>query len=208
MVPRTWSSHAHLVQWRKELTKDTSAWTTRPDRYARTTQRKGAGRDGGITLIWGEPDWTIDSVAKPCTTCTRRWACRCEPYSGGNVVALQTSSQPANALSETEKEEIMSIMNQPVYRDPHTRSCRNEGRYLASESTMYRLLRESQQLAHRQRSAPAHRYEKLAGRATTERSVELGLLKGPVRGMFFYLYLMVSRKIVAFSVHEEECAFW
>ena len=74
---------------------------------------------------------------------------------------------------------------------------------------MYRLLRESQQLAHRQRSAPAQR-EVAAGRATTERSVELGTyLKGPVRGMFFYLYLMVdlfSRKIVAFSVHEEECA--
>ena len=74
-------------------------------------------------------------------------------------------AKPANALSETEKEEIMSIMNQPVYRDktPHqiVPQLADEGRYLASESTMYRLLRESQQLAHRQRSAPAHRYEKL-----------------------------------------------
>ena len=125
-------------------------------------------------------------------------------------------AKPANALSETEKEEIISIMNQPVYRDktPHqiVPQLADEGRYLASESTMYRLLRESQQLAHRQRSAPAHRYEKLPRVARQPNEVwswDITYLKGPVRGMFFYLYLMVdlfSRKIVAFSVHEEECA--
>ena len=93
----------------------------------------------------------------------------------------------------------MSIMNQPVYRDktPHqiVPQLADEGRYLASESTMYRLLRESQQLAHRQRSAPAHRYEKLPRVARQPNEVwswDITYLKGPVRGMFFYLYLMVD----------------
>ena len=41
------------------------------------------------------------------------------------------------------------------------------------------------------------------------RSTHLTFLRGPVRGMFFYLYLIVdlySRKIVAWSVHDEESA--
>ena len=41
------------------------------------------------------------------------------------------------------------------------------------------------------------------------RSTHLTFLRGPVRGMFFYLYLIVdlyNRKIVAWSVHDEESA--
>ena len=59
------------------------------------------------------------------------------------------------------------------------------------QSTMYRLLREAQQLAH-------------SGRRRRIGTTDIAYLKGPVRGMFFYLYLMACRKIVAFSVHEEE----
>ena len=109
----------------------------------------------------------------------------------------------------------MSIMNQPVYRDktPHqiVPQLADEGRYLASTvDDVPSAQGISTTGAPPAVGAGASVREVAAGRATTERSVELGhyLLKGPVRGMFFYLYLMVdlfSRKTGS-SVHEEECA--
>jgi len=125
-------------------------------------------------------------------------------------------AQPANALSESEREEVMAVMNQPANQDktPHqiVATLADTGCYLASESTMYRLLRDAEQLAHRQRSAPPQRHEKQPRVACGPNEVwswDITYLKGPARGLFFYLYLMVdlfSRKIVAWSVHEEESA--
>ena len=77
---------------------------------------------------------------------------------------------------------------------------------------MYRILRADKLLAHRQRSAPARRHEPTARVATGPNQIwswDITLLPSPVRGMFFYLYLIVdiySRKIVAWQVYGRECA--
>ena len=71
-------------------------------------------------------------------------------------------SEPSNKLSKEEREEVLQVVNTPVYRDlspsqivPHLA---DEGIYLASESTMYRILREEDQVSHRERSkAPEKR---------------------------------------------------
>nr|WP_168185713.1 IS3 family transposase [Acidiferrobacter sp. SPIII_3] len=86
----------------------------------------------------------------------------------------------------------------------------DEGRYIASESTLYRLLRAANQLAHRGRAKtpdtrpiPRHR----ARGANTLWCWDISYLPGPVSGQFFFLYLVLdiySRKIVAHEVHEEE----
>ena len=130
---------------------------------------------------------------------------------GGATERRGSRAKPANALSETEKEEIMSIMNQPVYRDktPHqiVPQLADEGRYLASESTMTVCSGNSTTGAPPAVGAGASVREVAAGRATTERSVELGHYQGPVRGMFFYLYLMVdqSQDCRVFCMRKKVC---
>ena len=122
----------------------------------------------------------------------------------------------ANRLSEAERARVIDVLNAPAYRDKGPNQIvpllADEGEYLASESTMYRILREEKQLAHRERSAPRRRYEPLVRQASAPNQVwswDITWLRSAVRGLFYYLYLIVdlySRKIVAWSVHAEECA--
>jgi hypothetical protein len=84
------------------------------------------------------------------------------------------------------------------------------GQYLASESTMYRVLREEQQLAHRGRTAVPQRRAAPSHDATGPNQVwswDITYLKSPVRGVFWYLYLILdiwSRKIVGWTVATTE----
>jgi transposase InsO family protein len=158
--------------------------------------------------------------------CRKRAACEALGLSPRTVQRWQrdglhdrrggTRAQPANRLSEAERARVLSLLNAPAYRDksPHqvVALLADEGCYVASESTMYRILRAERQLAHRQRSAPARRYEPVARVARGPNQLwswDITFLRSPVRGWFFYLYLIVdvySRKIVAWMVHEEERA--
>jgi len=86
------------------------------------------------------------------------------------------------------------------------------GRYLASEATIYRILRSVGQLAHRSRSRPAtvHRPgEHVATGPNQVFSWDITYLRAAVRGTFYYLYLVqdvFSRKIVGWAVHDRESA--
>lgn len=86
----------------------------------------------------------------------------------------------------------------------------DEGRYVASESTFYRILQAENQLTHRQSSRPAKHHKPKAYEATGANQVwtwDISYLPTQVRGLYFYLYMIVdifSRKIVGWSVHEVE----
>jgi transposase InsO family protein len=89
----------------------------------------------------------------------------------------------------------------------------DRGVYLGSESTFYRVLHEQGQVQHREPSrTPTERHRPTAYLATGANQVwswDITYLRGPIRGTFFRLYMMVdiwSRKIVGHSVHEEESA--
>jgi len=88
----------------------------------------------------------------------------------------------------------------------------DEGIYVASESTMYRVLHGEQLLAHRGRARPPMHHrppELVASAVNTVWSWNITYLRGPVRGGFFYLHLLedlCSRSIVGWEVHEEESA--
>jgi len=123
---------------------------------------------------------------------------------------------PGNKLSPEEREEILKVVNLPKYRDlPPTQivpRLADEGIYLASESTMYRTLKEEGQLKHRERAKPATRHRPLEYVATGPNQVyswDITYLRSPIRGGFYYLYMVIdvwSRKIVGFVVHDRECA--
>jgi transposase InsO family protein len=127
-----------------------------------------------------------------------------------------TRPAPANKLSAHERAEVLRVVNEPRFASlPPTQivpRLADEGRYLASESTMYRILRVEQQLTHRgnarvpiKRSPPRH-----CARAPNQLWCwDITYLPGPIQGTFFFLYLVLdvySRKIVAHEVHEQESA--
>jgi putative transposase len=70
--------------------------------------------------------------------------------------------EPANKLSEQEREQVLAICNQPAYADlPPSQivpRLADRGLYLASESSFYRILKAADQLHHRGRvKAPQKR---------------------------------------------------
>lgn len=139
---------------------------------------------------------------------------RWEAAGGGEDRRQGPNQAPANKLTPLERHRLLQVVNSPAYRDlsPHqiVPLLADQGLYLASESTMYRVLREADQLAHRERSRPAVHSRPKAHVATGPNQVwswDITYLPSAVRGMFFYLYMVVdvwSRKIVGFEVHTEE----
>lgn len=122
-------------------------------------------------------------------------------------------SEPGNKLSEAEEQAILAVVNHPEYRDLSPKQIvprlADEGEYLASESTLYRLLRRADQQHHRERSqAPRRRPRELVATGPNQVwSWDITYLPSPVRGVFFYLYLVMdvwSRKIVGWTVRESE----
>ena len=67
--------------------------------------------------------------------------------------------EPANKLNELERRRILKMVNSPEYRDLSPKqivpNLADKGIYLASESTIYRILREEGQMNHRERSRHA-----------------------------------------------------
>jgi len=121
---------------------------------------------------------------------------------------------PANARSETERARVLTTVNSPAYRDPSPTTIvpalADAGIYVGSEATIDRILRAEGQLAHRGRAAaPIHR-EVPAHVATGPNQVwswDITYLPTVVRGIFFYLYLVIdiwSRTIMGWAVHPEE----
>jgi transposase InsO family protein len=123
---------------------------------------------------------------------------------------------PANKLHPTERAEVLKIVNEPRFAAlPPTQIVpilADEGQYLASESSFYRILREENQLEHRGRarepqSRPVPRHCTRGPNALY--AWDITYLPGPIQGVFFFLYLMLdvfSRKIIAHEVHAQESA--
>lgn len=123
---------------------------------------------------------------------------------------------PANRLSEQEQQAVLAAANAPRFASlsPHqiVPALADEGCYLASESTFYRLLRDADQLARRGRPKAPARQRPQPLQATGPNQVwswDITYLASTVQGMFFYLYLIMdvySRKIVGWEVYAEESA--
>jgi len=123
-------------------------------------------------------------------------------------------TRPANALTPAERAKVLATVNAPEYRDLPPKQVvprlADEGRYLASESTIYRILRAEGQATHRGRAKPRTPRtvdEHVATGPNQVWSWDITYLLSSVRGRFFYLYLVEdvwSRRIVGFEVHEEE----
>ena len=122
---------------------------------------------------------------------------------------------PINKLTDLERKRILKTANEPAYAHlPPSKivpTLADEGRYIASESSFYRVLKAENQLKHRERSKPAKKVNKPEALTATGPnqiySWDITYLPTVVKGVFLYLYLVMdiySRKIVGWQVHEEE----
>ena len=125
--------------------------------------------------------------------------------------------KPSNALSIAEREAILNVCNSKEFSSlPPSQivpTLADQGLYLASESSFYRILRTHGLQHHRGRAKPPrHNKPPTSFQASGPCEVwtwDITWLPGPIAGMFFYLYLIVdifSRKIVGWEVYEREAA--
>ena len=122
--------------------------------------------------------------------------------------------EPANKLTEEERQEILSVMNSEEFASKAP--CEvvpilaDRGIYIASESTFYKVLKDAKELAHRGRSNEPQKRSISTHSATGPDQVwmwDITYLNGPVKGKYYYLYLftdLYSRKIIGWEVYEKE----
>jgi len=128
--------------------------------------------------------------------------------------AASARRTPVNKLSEQTRQEILDTANAPQFAHlPPSQIVpvlADQGRYIASESSFYRVLREADQLAHRGRTKPPTRQRPKPLQASGPNQLwswDITYLPSTVKGVFFYLYLIIdiySRKIVGWEVYESE----
>ena len=121
---------------------------------------------------------------------------------------------PSNKLSETERQLIIktSVSVNFVNLSPHqiVPKLADDGIFMASESTFYRVLKAEKLDIHRGHSKPRVITPPKAFEATRPNQIyswDITYLQSSVRGRFYYLYLFLdlfSRKIVGWNIHESQ----
>jgi len=122
----------------------------------------------------------------------------------------------SRALEAAERTQIRELLNSERFADcsPYVvyASLLDDGEYLCSVSTMYRILREHGEVCERrnQRKLPAYKKPELLARAPNQLwSWDISWLRGPVRGAYYYIYVILdvfSRYIVAWTIAAVESA--
>ena len=142
----------------------------------------------------------------------QRWTSTDEVKADGRPSAVRPV--PGNRLSQAERAAIVEVVNRPEYQSlPPSQivpDLADQGHYIASESSFYRVLRDHQMVQHRGRQHKPQRRVKQTHQATGPNQVwcwDISWIPGPVKGMFYYLYLVLdiySRKVVGWEIHEGE----
>ena len=133
---------------------------------------------------------------------------------GGEDRRRGPNTVPGNKLSEHEERRLLRVLTSPEYRDLSPRqvipALAEQGTYIASEATAYRVLHKHDMQKHRANTRPRTSKKPDELVATAPNQVycwDITYLKRNVLGTFFYLYLVTdifSRRIVAARVYEAE----
>ncbi len=126
------------------------------------------------------------------------------------VTAKPLRPAPPNKLTEIETAQVLKILRSPRFCDSSPAqvyyTLLDEGTYLASESTFYRVLRANGEVRERRRQAthPAKiRPELLATGPNMCWTWDITKLRGPRRGEWYNLYVVIdifSRYVVAWCI--------
>lgn len=151
------------------------------------------------------------ATLKICARTLQRWRSSVQDARPGAC-----RPEPANKLSHEQRQAVLDAANRADHASltPHqiVPKLADEGLYLASESTFYRVLRQTGQQQRRGRAKSPVRRPITTHRADGPNQVwcwDITWLPTTVKGRFFYWYMMkdiYSRKLVVNEVHKRECA--
>jgi putative transposase len=123
---------------------------------------------------------------------------------------------PQRALSAGLRQTVLDLLRSPRFADLAPAeiyaTLLDEGTYLCSISTMYRILNANSEVRERRRQLRHPAYSKpelLAVRPNEVWSWDITKLKGPVKWTYFYLYVIIdifSRRVVGWCVADAESA--
>lgn len=132
----------------------------------------------------------------------------------GRVTERKPRPTPANKLTQHEVDAVLEVLRSPRFVDCSPDqvyfTLLDEGTYLASVSSFYRILRANAEVRERRRQAthPAKTKPELVARAPlVVWSWDITKLKGPKRGEYYDLYVVLdifSRYVVAWCVAPTE----
>jgi putative transposase len=121
------------------------------------------------------------------------------------------------ALSTSERDAVHQILNSPRFQDSAPRevcaSLLDEGQYLCSYRTMYRILHEHTEVRERRDQLRHPVYKKPELLATAPNQVwswDITRLLGPAKWTYFYLYVILdifSRYVVGWMIALQEAAY-
>ena len=123
---------------------------------------------------------------------------------------------PARALTEQDRQQVLAVLHQERFQDraPATvhATLLDEGQYLCSVRTMYRLLEQQAESRERRDHLVHPAYQKPELLATGPNQLwswDITKLRGPVKWSYFYLYVILdvfSRYVTGWMVAERESA--
>jgi putative transposase len=132
----------------------------------------------------------------------------------GRVTERRPRPAPANKLTGAEVDAVLDVLRSPRFVDCSPDqvyfTLLDEGTYLASVSSFYRILRANHEVRERRRQAthPAKtKPELVADKPLVVWTWDITKLKGPKRGEYFDLYVVLdifSRYVVAWCVAPSE----
>jgi putative transposase len=146
---------------------------------------------------------------------------RLRPVQGPVAEAAQSSPpagrpSPPRTLTPDERSAVLEILHEERFQDSAPAAIQttllDEGRYLCSVRTMYRILDQEGESheRRRQREHPPYQKPELLAIAPNQLwSWDITKLRGPVKWTYFYLYVVIdvfSRYVVGWMVADKESA--
>jgi putative transposase len=130
--------------------------------------------------------------------------------------ALRPRPAPPRALSEAERSAVRDLLDSERFQDAAPAEVYadllDEGRYVCSVRTMYRILAQHDQVRERRNQLRHPNYQRPELLATGPNQVytwDITKLRGPSKGLYYSLYVILdiySRYVVGWMVAERESA--
>ena len=123
---------------------------------------------------------------------------------------------PARAFSLAERQTVLAVLNSERFQDCSPAAVQatllDEGRYIGSTRTIYRILKQDEPLRERRNQLihPAYRKPELSANAVNQLwSWDITKLRGPAKWTYYYLYVILdvfSRYVVGWMLALQETA--
>lgn len=164
----------------------------------------------------GAPQHAACELAGIDARSLQRWR-RGQGLSQGDARATAVRPAPSHQLSPEEITQVLAVLNEPRFADKPpayiVATLADEGTYIASEASFYRIMRQHGQNQRRGRARPPRAQRAPSTHVATAPNQlwcwDMTYLPSLIKGEFFYFYMILdvfSRKIVGWEVHARDAA--